>query len=94
MSTKLSSIILNYLFIPIVNGLLFSISFFIIVSMIMAPLSLYLGAMDGLWNFQRSIFVAIGLPALTLSIFSLSKVKQSMLIKVWANYFTINGKLG
>lgn len=94
MFIKILNTIFNYLIIPIINGLIFSMGFFIIVSMIMAPLSLYLGSIDGLWNFQRSIFVSIGLPALTLTIFNFNKIKKSMLIKVWSNYFTINGKVG
>lgn len=77
---------------PILGALLFCISVIILTSMVVGPLSLYWGAVDGLWNFERSIFVAIGLPALTLAIFKFSKIKQSILIKVWNNYFSINVK--
>ena len=57
--------------------------------MIIAPLALYWGAVDGLWNSQRSITVAIGLPFLTLLILNFHKIKQSILVTIWGNYFSV-----
>ena len=92
MANKLFKIGIEYLLIPLAQALFFSISFFILFSIIMAPLSLYMGAVDGLWNYQRSINVAIGLPSLTLAIFHFSKIRQSILVKIWGKYFSINVK--
>lgn len=89
MFKKLAQIGNEYFLLPVLSALVFSMSLFILISMILAPIILYLSANDGLWNYQRSVFVAIGLPALTLVIFNLAKIKNSILVKVWGNYFSI-----
>lgn len=92
MDNKLLKFVVEYLFAPILNGFLFGISIFILASIIMAPLALYLGAEDGLWNYQRSIFVITGLPALTYLIFNVHKIAQGVLVKSWKSYFSIQLK--
>ncbi|HAT8564370.1 TPA: hypothetical protein JA969_12110 [Legionella pneumophila] len=89
MYKKLAQIGNEYFLMPLLSALVFSMSFFILISMIIAPIALYLGANDGLWNYQRAVSVTIGLPALTLVIFNFAKIKNSILIKVWGNYFSI-----
>lgn len=89
MVNRLLKIGIDYFLTPIAQALLFGISVYILSSMIMAPLALYWGAVDGLWNYERSVFVAIGLPALTLLIFNFYKIKKSVLVKVWRYYFSI-----
>lgn len=90
MIPKFYNLVKEYLLTPIISGLKGFIGVFIISSMFLGPLALYLGASDGLWNYQRSVSVAIGLPFLTLIIFNFINVNRSSIVKKWHNYIGVN----
>lgn len=87
---KLIKIGFDYLITPIISGALFFISCLLVVSMIMAPIVLYLATSDGLWNHERTLIVAMGLPALTLLIFNIFRARDNIFFQVWRGYFSIN----
>jgi len=67
-------IVFNSIVPPIINGIIFFLTCIVLASIIMAPIVLYLGTIDGLWNQYRTIFVIIGLPAISILLFNFKNI--------------------